>query len=154
MRQINDPIQPRAEQILLPGLLSLPRPHRIPDLGRRLVVGSASRGRICVIRPCLRSEPPATQQATESEGTTINDGFRSLPIVRNDLGLVKHSKVTDQNCALNLPRIAPDHVAAKSFRSCGTTVPRLLPLKSGTLRFQLVAKRNAPYRSFKMLLNE
>src|SRR5580704_12055599 len=32
MRQINDPIQPRAEQILLPGLLSLPRPHRSPSL--------------------------------------------------------------------------------------------------------------------------
>src|ERR1700722_7649611 len=30
MRQINDPIQPGAEQILLPGLLSLPRPHRHP----------------------------------------------------------------------------------------------------------------------------
>jgi hypothetical protein len=29
---INDPIQPRAEQILLPGLLSLPRPHRSPSL--------------------------------------------------------------------------------------------------------------------------
>src|SRR5271166_3854467 len=32
MRQINDPIQPRAEQILLPGLLSLPRAHRSPSL--------------------------------------------------------------------------------------------------------------------------
>src|SRR5262245_35369035 len=32
MRQINDPIQPGAEQILLPGLLSLPRPHRSPSL--------------------------------------------------------------------------------------------------------------------------
>src|SRR5262249_9980915 len=30
--QINDPIQPGAEQILLPGLLSLPRPHRSPSL--------------------------------------------------------------------------------------------------------------------------
>src|SRR6202041_64264 len=29
-RQINNPIQPGAEQILLPGLLSLPRPHRHP----------------------------------------------------------------------------------------------------------------------------
>src|SRR5262245_19126728 len=32
MRQINDPIQPGAEQILLTGLLSLPRPHRSPSL--------------------------------------------------------------------------------------------------------------------------
>jgi hypothetical protein len=32
MRQINDPIQPGAEQILLPGLSSLPRPHRSPSL--------------------------------------------------------------------------------------------------------------------------
>src|ERR1700747_1111222 len=32
VRQINDPIQPGAEQILLPGLLSLPRPHRSPSL--------------------------------------------------------------------------------------------------------------------------
>jgi hypothetical protein len=107
-----------------------------------------------VIRPCSRSEPPATQQVAGIEGTTINNGFRPLPIARNDLGLLTHSKVTDQNCALNLPRIAPDHVAAKSFRSGGTTVPRLLSLKSGRLRFQLVVKRNAPYRSFKMLLNE
>src|ERR1700719_2968940 len=32
MVEINDPIQPGAEQILLPGLLSLPRPHRSPSL--------------------------------------------------------------------------------------------------------------------------
>jgi hypothetical protein len=32
MRQINDPIQPGAEQILLPGPLSIPRPHRSPSL--------------------------------------------------------------------------------------------------------------------------
>jgi hypothetical protein len=32
MRQINDPIQPGAEQILLTGLLSLSRPHRSPSL--------------------------------------------------------------------------------------------------------------------------
>src|ERR1700745_3997934 len=32
MRQINDPVQPGAEQILLPGLLSLPWPHRSPSL--------------------------------------------------------------------------------------------------------------------------
>jgi hypothetical protein len=32
MRQTNDPIQPGAEQILLTGLLSLPRPHRSPFL--------------------------------------------------------------------------------------------------------------------------
>ena len=32
VRQINDPIQPGAEQILLTGLLSLPRPHRSPSL--------------------------------------------------------------------------------------------------------------------------
>jgi hypothetical protein len=32
MRQINDPIQPRAEQILLAGLLSLSRPHRSPSI--------------------------------------------------------------------------------------------------------------------------
>jgi hypothetical protein len=31
MRQINDPIQPRAEQILVAGLVSLPRPHRSPS---------------------------------------------------------------------------------------------------------------------------
>src|ERR1700761_8051834 len=30
MRQINDLIQPRAEQILLTGLSSLSRPHRLP----------------------------------------------------------------------------------------------------------------------------
>jgi hypothetical protein len=32
MRQINDPIQPGAEQILLTGLSSLPRPHRSSSL--------------------------------------------------------------------------------------------------------------------------
>jgi hypothetical protein len=32
MRQINDPIQPGAEQILLTRLSSLPRPHRSPSL--------------------------------------------------------------------------------------------------------------------------
>jgi hypothetical protein len=32
MRQINDPIQPGAEQILLTGLSSLPRPHPSPSL--------------------------------------------------------------------------------------------------------------------------
>jgi hypothetical protein len=61
------------------------------------------------------------------------------------------SPETDQNCARNRRVVAFDQVAAKSFRSFGTAVPRVSSYRSGTLRVHFVENRKAPYRLARML---
>jgi hypothetical protein len=69
MRQINDPIQPGAEQILLTGLSSLPRPHRSPSLNH--LEGMES-------QPPIRRNRKNNLQENRSAATQ----FRQKPLLR------------------------------------------------------------------------
>ena len=70
MRQINDPIQPGAEQILLPGLVSLPRPYRSPSLDHL-------KGKEKPI--CKKTAAPPPNSGKNHYLETLNHPSRSTP---------------------------------------------------------------------------
>jgi hypothetical protein len=79
MRQIDDPIQPGAEQILLTDLLSLPRPHRSPSLVISRARNHSLRFKGIAKPICKKTAAPTPNSGKNYYLARLNHPSRSTP---------------------------------------------------------------------------